>query len=133
MFPLIALTACSAHPAATNASAAQADGARTAASSTVIAAATGNPVLGRWTGGEDCLVDLQDIEFTPNLALFHSPDASKPSNPVSYADVSPAGATVTISEGTLHNTAVIHVRDATHLIVDPIAGSTDRSCTLTRR
>ena len=93
----------------------------------------GNPLLGRWTGTDDCLVDLRDIEFTPTQAIFRAPDASQPSNAASYSQVSSAGATVTIGTGSLQGIAVIHIIDATHALVDPVAGSTDQSCHLTRR
>ena len=94
----------------------------------------GNPLLGRWTGtDEGCLVDLRDIEFTPTQAIFRAPDAGQPSNVASYSEVSSAGATVTIGTGSLQATAVIHIIDATHALVDPVAGSTDQPCHLTRR
>lgn len=94
----------------------------------------GNPLLGRWNGiDEGCLVDLRDIEFTPTQAIFRDPDAGQPSNAATYSNVSSAGATVTIGSGSLQATAVIHIVDATHALVDPVAGSTDQPCHLTRR
>lgn len=97
-------------------------------------AAAMNPVLGHWIGNDDgCTVDLHDVEFTPTQALFHSPDSSQPSAPASYSDVSAAGASVTVGEAPLRLTAVMHVVDPNHLLVDPIVGSTDTPCHLTRR
>jgi hypothetical protein len=93
----------------------------------------GNPLLGRWIGtDEGCLVDLRDIEFTPTQAIFRAADEARPSNAASYSDVSSAGATVTIGTGALQGVAVIHIIDATHALVDPVAGSTDQPCHLTR-
>src|SRR3954471_21919994 len=140
---LPALAAACAPQTSTNANTAAANSGNAAVSTSTNATTTTattaglptgrNPLLGRWNGtDDDCLVDLRDIEFTPTHAIFRAPDAGQPSNAASYSNVSPAGATVTTGTGSLQATAVIHIVDATHALVDPVAGSTDQPCHLTR-
>lgn len=133
ILPALVLAGCGRSTTVSNTAISQATPVAPGAPAGPLAAAM-NPVLGRWIGNEDgCTVDLHDVEFTPTQALFHSPDSSQPSSPATYSDVSPAGASVTVGNDQLHLTAVMHVVDANHLLVDPIVGSTDTPCHLTRR